>query len=52
MEVIGQLHARAALLPGEKNPSNPLMGGWVSPRASFDAVAKRKKILSLPPAGN
>jgi len=39
MEVSGQLHAPAALLPRKE----PLwMGGWVGPRAGLDTVVKRK----------
>jgi len=45
MEVSGQLHAPAALLPG-KEPSVP----WVAPTADLDAMARRKKALA--PAGN
>jgi hypothetical protein len=41
MEVSGQLHAPAAL-PRRKNPGTYWIGGWVGPRASLDAVAKRK----------
>jgi hypothetical protein len=36
------------LNPWGKNPSTPLIGGWVGPRASLDVVAKRKKSLLLP----
>jgi len=45
MEVSGQLHAPAALLPGKKTPGTHRTGGWVNPRAVLDAMAKRK-ILS------
>jgi hypothetical protein len=38
MEVSGQLHAPAALLPGKQ----PLVGGWVGSKADLDAVVKRK----------
>jgi hypothetical protein len=41
MEVSGQLHAPAALPPGE-NPSTRWIGGWVGPRAVLDTVVKRK----------
>jgi len=34
MEVSGQLHAPAALLP--------VIGGWVGPRAGLDTVSKRE----------
>jgi hypothetical protein len=34
--------------PGEKAPGTRWIGGWVGPRASLDAVAKKKKIPSLP----
>jgi hypothetical protein len=49
MEVSGQLHAPAALLPG-KEPLVPI-GGWVGPRAVLDAVMERK-IPSLLPESN
>jgi hypothetical protein len=42
MEVSGQLHAPAALPPGEKAPSIYWIGGWVGPKAVLDAVVKRK----------
>jgi hypothetical protein len=38
MDVSGQLHDPAALLPGKE----PLIGGWVGPSAVLDAVVKRK----------
>jgi hypothetical protein len=38
MEVSAQLQALAALPPGKE----PLIGGWVGPRAVLDAVVKRK----------
>jgi hypothetical protein len=41
MEVNGQLHDPAALLPG-KEPLVPIVVGWVGPRTSLDTVAKRK----------
>jgi hypothetical protein len=40
MEVSGQLHAPAALPPGEEGTH--WIGGWVGPRAVLDAVVKRK----------
>jgi hypothetical protein len=40
MEVSGQLHAPAVLLPGKEGTY--LIGGFVSPRAVLDAVMKRK----------
>jgi len=36
------------LTPGDKDPGTHWIGGWVGPRAGLDAVAKRKKALSLP----
>jgi hypothetical protein len=42
MEVSGQFHAPAALLPGETAPGTHCIGGWVEPRAVLDAVVKRK----------
>jgi hypothetical protein len=42
MEMSGQLHAPAALLPG-KSPWYQWIGGsWVGPRAGLDAVVKQK----------
>jgi len=46
MEVSGQLHALAALPPGE-SPGTHYIGGWVGPRAGLDAVARRIEIPSL-----
>jgi len=42
MEVSGQLHATAALLPGKDPAGTRWIGGWVDPRAGLDTVAKRK----------
>jgi len=42
MEVSGQLHTQAALLPEKELPSTHWVGGWVGPRAGHDAVGKRK----------
>jgi hypothetical protein len=42
MEVSGQLHAPAALLPMERAPGTNWIGGWVGPRAVLDEVVKRK----------
>jgi hypothetical protein len=42
MEVSGQLHAPAALLPGERSLSIRWIEGWVGPRAGLDDVEKRK----------
>jgi hypothetical protein len=47
MEVSGQLHAPAALPPGETAPGTQWIGGWVGPRAGLDDVEKRK-FLTLP----
>jgi hypothetical protein len=43
----GQLHATAALPPGERAPDTHWIGGWVGPRAGPDDVEKRK-FLTLP----
>jgi hypothetical protein len=42
MEVSGQFHTPAALLPRERAPGTHWIGGWVGPRASLDTVVKRK----------
>jgi hypothetical protein len=42
MEVSGQLHGPAALPSRERAPDTDWIGGWVGPRASPDAVVKRK----------
>jgi hypothetical protein len=42
MEVIGQLHAPAALPSGKELPVTYCIGGWVGPRAGLDAVEKRE----------
>jgi hypothetical protein len=42
MEVSGELHAPAALAPGEDQPGTHWIGGWVGNRASPDTVVKRK----------
>jgi hypothetical protein len=42
MEVSGQLHAPATLLPGKEPPGTHWIGGWVGPRAGLDMVEKRK----------
>jgi hypothetical protein len=41
MEVSGQLHAPAALPPGEITHGTHSIGGEVGPRASLDDVEKR-----------
>jgi hypothetical protein len=41
MEVSGQLHASAALPPGERAPDTHWIEGWLGPRAVLDAVVKR-----------
>jgi hypothetical protein len=48
MEVSGQFHTLAALLPGKKAPGTHCIGGWVGLRASLDAVEKRKKSFIAP----
>jgi hypothetical protein len=42
MEVSGQLHAPAALLPEKEPLVTHWIAGWVGPRAVLDAVVKRK----------
>jgi hypothetical protein len=42
MEVSGQLHDTAALLPRKEPPIHTGKAGWVDPRAGLDAVVKRK----------
>jgi hypothetical protein len=42
MEVSGQLHATAALSPDKNPPGTHCVRGQVGPRASLDAVEKRK----------
>jgi hypothetical protein len=41
MEVSGQLHASAALPPGERAPGTHWTGGRVGPTAALQAEAKR-----------
>jgi hypothetical protein len=48
--VSGQLHASAALIPGERSLRTCWIGGWVGPRAGLDTGAKKKSIIA--PAGN
>jgi hypothetical protein len=40
MGVNGQLHAQAALYPGEGHPGTHWTVGWVSPRAGLDTEAR------------
>jgi hypothetical protein len=47
MEVSGQLHAMAALPPGERAPGTHWIGGWVDSSAGLDDMEKRK-FLTLP----
>jgi hypothetical protein len=47
MEVSGQLHAPAALPPGERAPGTHSIGGWVGPTTGLDDVEKRKFLLPL-----
>jgi hypothetical protein len=42
MEVSGQLHAPAALPPGERAPGTHWIRCWVSPRVGLDVVEERK----------
>jgi hypothetical protein len=42
MEVSGQLHAPAALPPGERAPGTHWIGGWVGPRAVLEAEEYQK----------
>jgi hypothetical protein len=46
MEVSGQLHAPAALLP-QRDHITHWLGGWVDPRASLEVVVAEKKSLPL-----
>jgi hypothetical protein len=43
----GQLHAPAALPPGERAVGTHWIGGWVDPRVGLGDVEKRK-FLTLP----
>jgi hypothetical protein len=43
MEVSSEFHAPTTLPPGKEHPQTQWTGGQVGPRASLDAVAKRKK---------
>jgi hypothetical protein len=45
--VSGQLHARAALPPGERAPGTHWVRGWVDPKEDLDDVEKRK-FMTLP----
>jgi hypothetical protein len=45
--VSGQLHAPAALPPGERAPGTHWIGGWVDLRAGLDDMGKRK-FFTLP----
>jgi hypothetical protein len=40
MELSGQPHVPAALLPRERAPAAHRIGGWVGPRAGLDAVVR------------
>jgi hypothetical protein len=42
MDVICQVHAPAALLPGERAPGTHWIDGWMGPIVDLDAVEKRK----------
>jgi hypothetical protein len=42
MEVSGEFHAPAALLPGEGAASTHWMGGLVGPSVDLDAIEKEK----------
>jgi hypothetical protein len=48
MKVSDQLHASAALPPGEIAAGTHWIGGWVGPTAGLDAMEKRKKSCCLP----
>jgi len=41
MEVSGQLHAPAALSPGESTHGTHWIGGWVGPRSGLDARCQK-----------
>jgi hypothetical protein len=47
MEVSGQLHAPATLLPMEIAAGNHWLGGLVGPRTVLDAVVNRKILGNL-----
>jgi hypothetical protein len=49
MEASGQLHAPAALPPGEEPTVTDWLGGWVGPRACLDACPKQ--LLDCLPIG-
>jgi hypothetical protein len=40
LEVSGQLHAPAALPPGEEDAGTQQIGGWLGPRADLDEMEK------------
>jgi hypothetical protein len=42
MDVDGQLHATAAIIPLETGPGIHWIGGWVGLRAYLETVEKRK----------
>jgi hypothetical protein len=42
MEVSGQLHAPAALLPRERAPGTHMVVVWEGPRAGLKTVSERK----------
>jgi len=50
MEISGQLHDPAALLPGKKSPGTHRIRGWVDPRAGLNAMAKGKNPMNAPAA--
>jgi hypothetical protein len=45
MEVSSQLHASAALSPGERALGTDCIGDWVGPKAGLDTEAKKKLFL-------
>jgi hypothetical protein len=47
MEVSGQFHVPAALLPGKEPPSTPWIGCWLGPKCGLGDVEMRK-YLTLP----
>jgi hypothetical protein len=48
MEVIGQLHAPTALLPGKYPSDTYQIGGCLGPRAGLEAVMKKMPSMPLP----
>jgi hypothetical protein len=47
MEVSGQLHASAALPPGETAPYAQCVGGWVVPKSRSGHCGEEKNVFPL-----